>query len=163
MGTTPYIWVRGSLADIGGVARAGVHVSTRLVHPDVVLADGLDGIDTTATPAVLPTAYATPGEPGVTDDRGIFWLPLVHSPDAVYALGVPGHPEVFLDCALYPAGAEVPYGDLVDALPASARPAGAVATSITAAPDRVGRLAVVAGVGYLATGTAAAADWKRIT
>jgi hypothetical protein len=35
--------------------------------------------------------------------------------------------------------------------------------SIAAAPPYAGRLAVVGGVGYMATGTASAADWKQIT
>jgi hypothetical protein len=34
---------------------------------------------------------------------------------------------------------------------------------IAAAPPYAGRLAVVGGVGYMATGTASAADWKQIT
>lgn len=37
------------------------------------------------------------------------------------------------------------------------------ATAISAAPDRIGKLAVVGGVGYLSVGTASAADWKQIT
>jgi hypothetical protein len=41
--------------------------------------------------------------------------------------------------------------------------ADAALTSISATPPRVGKLAVVAGVGYLAVGTASAADWKQIT
>lgn len=38
-----------------------------------------------------------------------------------------------------------------------------VMTSIGATPRYVGQFAVVAGVGYIATGTASTADWKQIT
>jgi hypothetical protein len=38
-----------------------------------------------------------------------------------------------------------------------------VATSIAATPSYVGQIAVVAGVGYLATGVASSADWTQIT
>lgn len=36
-------------------------------------------------------------------------------------------------------------------------------TSVSAAPPRLGQFAVAGGVGYMATGTASAADWKVIT
>lgn len=36
-------------------------------------------------------------------------------------------------------------------------------TSISATPNRVGQVAVVAGVIYMAAGTSAASDWKRIS
>lgn len=36
-------------------------------------------------------------------------------------------------------------------------------TAITAVPDRIGKIAVVGGIGYLAVGTASTADWKQIT
>lgn len=38
-----------------------------------------------------------------------------------------------------------------------------VVTDIASAPEYVGQTAIVAGVGYLSTGTASAADWKQIT
>lgn len=38
-----------------------------------------------------------------------------------------------------------------------------VVTSVAATPRYVGQIAVAAGVGYLATGVASAADWKQIT
>ena len=38
-----------------------------------------------------------------------------------------------------------------------------VKTAITAAPDYVGQLATVGGLGYMSTGTSSTADWKQIT
>jgi hypothetical protein len=38
-----------------------------------------------------------------------------------------------------------------------------VATAISLAPTRIGQMAVVGGVGYVAVGVASAADWKQIT
>lgn len=37
------------------------------------------------------------------------------------------------------------------------------ATSITSAPEYLGQISVVSGAAYIAVGTLAAADWKKIT
>lgn len=36
-------------------------------------------------------------------------------------------------------------------------------TAISAAPPRIGKIAVVGAVAYIAVGTASTADWKQIT
>lgn len=38
-----------------------------------------------------------------------------------------------------------------------------VMSAITAVPSFVGQMAVVGGIGYMATGAASTADWKQIT
>jgi len=51
----------------------------------------------------------------------------------------------------------------IDALADLGVSAFGLASAVSGAPSYVGQTAVVAGVGYMATGTASSADWKQIT